>query len=1069
MRFLTGLSILLVAFAALAADSNQTKNGRSCEDELSKTSNARFFEIIPSDRVPSQAEEYREYVKELTEPGGVIEKLGIRMTGQIVEFVQGRDLNALTSGTAGGYPVSFYLDGAAVLRSLQPRNGFALEVVYPGPNFQHGFYRDDNPKAEQMSIIDHVLGHNSFAYSAGMQAYRAGQGLLATKEIDKILTTLYGSFNKDDVQRFYIWSLTLASLLDWYGVHYQTSEEFEPKLDIKAYDPLGRSKAKIERHPKAPTENILPAFAGNIAPHQPEWKRKILELIHTSMAFRPALVHTQIMNEGWASILQEIVPRHTKNNHNFAFWMKAKNVMQQEGKPKLHDPYSLGVFAWRRLKERFEQRPQIRSLKTQLEKDRAFIEYAQEEIIARLDDEQFLRLACDQVFIDRYKLAIVRRASPQEEDPNLPQPNPPPRQPVAQWRIVSKDAEKVVQAIIDQVIKPKYNYNPRVKLVDFNRPGSGEVELVLNDEVSNELALERTQLAPALYALANIIDKPISLEGMMVVERREREPNDPFARRQRPTLPGPTPAGWDFEDQNEEPVPELSRVRVVVSPTGEVRAYLLSKTQSADGKKTFFNESPDQNLSLELSAYLKSYLQDLYMDDLDERDHILSGSQSMREISAQMIARMIDDTPYDSLLIHAPNVAGAILEFKTMMERRMLKALELASRDSQRIRMVNGQPRIRALPMQVHIQFDSDYMEQVRKRKKGAPVDIHLNRTFKDDGVLASGAVGDYQGEDGRVGEIDGNPGDRFWGPGNPQGGGASGTQPGEDPNDPSWVDIPQDLYSKFLGEKVKLPILNPKPGLSRVTKYKPGKRINRMFGQMLPMEIAENAFKRGLEEAIRDGRDPSEDVDRVFDEGFGLMHPRDFVVKSKTITKKPEVKAAVTFVLDASGSTARYMEAFKRFVHDIETLIRAHYRGFAFEYIIFDTQAHVMKNKEDFFRAQLGGGTTYHTGTDKAKWLFNEKYPRQVWDRYTFLMGDMEDFSPDKAFASIKSLLEDSEFFGTVAGLHSQDFSGFLQLLQMIRAEVGSNPAMGLTILDQDGGYRIDHIREVLRNEEED
>lgn len=1006
---------LIIALAA-AFNVYASEDKKNCESQLSGAASARFFEIIPSDRVPSQAEDYKPYVKELTEPGGVIEKLGIRMTGQIVEFVQGRDLNALTSGTAGGYPVSFYLDGAKVLQSLAPRSGFALEVVYPGPQFQHGFYRDDNPKYQQMSIIDHVLGHNSFAYNSGMAAYRAGQGLLATRELDRTLTTLYNSYNKDEVQRYYLWSLTLVRLLDWYGVHYQPSSEFEPKLDIRQFDPLGRSKPKIERHPKAPTENILPAFAANMAPHQPEWKRKILDLLHSSMAFRPALVHSQIMNEGWASIMQEIVPRHTKDNHNFAYWLSASQVMQQEVRPNLQDPYSLGVAGWRRLKERFEERPEIKALATQLEKDRAFIEYGQDEIIAKMDDEQFLRLACDQVFIDRFKLAIVRKTARGEEDPNLPPPNPPPQKPVMQWRIVTRDAEKVVQGIIDQVVKPKYLYNPRVKLVDFNRPGTGEVELVLNDEVSNELALDIPSLGPALFALSQIIDKPVSLEGMLA------------------------------------PGEHLARYRTVVSPTGELRVYKISEDKS---------EQPDEQLSMLLGVYLKAYLEDLYMDDLDEREQILSGSQSMRELANQTMAKMIEDSPYDSLLVHAPNVAGAIMEYKTMIERRMLKALELAQKDSTRLKMVNGQPRIRALPSIVAIQFDDEYMEKALKEKRGAPVDVRMD-------VPSSGAFGDYQGGDGRVGGIDGNPGDRFWGPSNPNGEG-SGKKPGEDPADPSWVDIPPDLYSKFLGEKVKLPVLNRKPGKSRVTKYKPGKKMSRMFGQMLPSEIAENAFKRGISEALAEGRDPFVDTDQLFDEGFALMQPRDFVVKSKTPTKKPEVKAVVTFILDGSASNEPYMEAFKRFVFDIETLIAANYRGFAFEYVIFDTKAHVLKDKKEFFRSELGGGTIYHVGIDKTKWLFGEKYPRNAWDRYTFLMGDMEDFSPEKAFASIKGLLEESEYFGTIAGLHGEESDAIVELLRLIRNESRSNNAVGVTVLDKDGSYRIEHIREVLRNEEDE
>ncbi len=128
-------------------------------------------------------------------------------------------------------------------------------------------------------------------------------------------------------------------------------------------------------------------------------------------------------------------------------------------------------------------------------------------------------------------------------------------------------------------------------------------------------------------------------------------------------------------------------------------------------------------------------------------------------------------------------------------------------------------------------------------------------------------------------------------------------------------MDVPPDLYSRFLGERVKLPILNRKPGQSRVTKTKPGKRITDSKAKPLPNEITENAFRRGAGQAFAEGTDPFDDVNDTIEEGFAYMQPRDWVVKNQTIAKKPDTKAVVVFVLDASASTAQYMESFKRFV----------------------------------------------------------------------------------------------------------------------------------------------------------
>lgn len=1066
------LSLLLPAIGARAADERRPTGDSAkaaCEKALGADgaanggSHISAFIIKESPRAPEDARKYREYVKELVQPGGIIERLGIRMTGQVVEFVIPRDLNALTSGSAGGYPISHYLDGAAVLKSMNPRAGFALEVVYPGPNYQHGFYRDDNDYSQQISIIDHVVGHNNFALTSGLEHYRVGQGLEHTKAMDKLLRSLYEGFDKDQVQRYYLWLMTLMPLVDWYGPHFQPSKDFEPKLDVSGWDPLGRTRPTIQRHPKAPTENVLPAFAANLAPNEPTWKRQLMEHMIVSMGFRPALVHTQIMNEGWASIMQEILPAHSNGNHNFKFWMRASQVMQTERMPKLTDPYSLGVACWRRLREKFNSRPEIREMKTLIEKDRAFIAYA-EEIIRKHTDEQFLRLAMDQVFVDRYKLAVIRKAGEDEQDIHLPPPRRPSQEPIAQWLIVSRDADKVAQMVINKVLKPKYFFNPRVKLIDFTRPGTGEVELRLDDEAGRAFPLKTDTLAPSLYALANIIGKPVSLEGTLLEQASEFPDwawNLPAHVRQ--MYAGLFSAG------------KAARARITVSPVGDVRVYKILSEYRHDspevlaGHTTIREEKLDESMTKEHQGKLKEYIDDLYLEDDTELDRIYSNSESLRKMTQEIVQTVIESSPYDGIVSQAPNAAGAIMEYKSILERRMAKALERAIKKKGGIQVGPRGARVRALPSAVEIEYDREFIQTMMKDMPiGSSKRItNLNRTLEK--ATTPAPMGPFDPDEsgsGRVGPIDGNPGDRFWGPGDPDGGpGQAGTQPGEDPNDLSWVDIPEELYSRFLNERVKLPILNKKPGLSKTRAKKPGGRIARPQGQTLPHEVIVNALNRGIGAVAADGGDPMDDIQETFDRGFDSLQPRDIIVKNTRPTKRPDIKAVVTFVLDASASTEKYYEAFKRFVNDMEALVRANYKGFDFRYIVFDTDAHVMKNRTEFFKARLGGGTRYKVGIERAHKLFNEEYPRSKWDRYTFVLGDMEDFGTT-AVPAIKNLLEDSEYFGTVAGIY-QDPSG-LELLQAIMAEAQSNEGVGYTILDQDGGYKIENMREVLRNEPE-
>jgi hypothetical protein len=533
-----------------------------------------------------------------------------------------------------------------------------------------------------------------------------------------------------------------------------------------------------------------------------------------------------------------------------------------------------------------------------------------------------------------------------------------------------------------------------------------------------------------------------------------------------PTMFGPPQRGQT------PALPPLARVRITVSPSGEVRVFHLGNAESG----RLASEVPDPQATHELSVILNEYIQDLYMEDSKELDRVVSGSQSLRELATQAIASQIDDVPYGSLVEHAPNAAGAISEYKTMLDRRMWRAMELAANNKGgQIRIVGQRARIKALPSVVHLQFDGAYASRVQSAVPPAPVDtFSLNQKVVQIEDIANGtfqspfdAMGGGNGQ--VVGPIDGNPGDRFWGPGQPPPGEATGPRPGEDPNDPSWVDLPQDLYAKFLGERVKLPLLNRKPGQSRVMKTKQGGRVARMFGSQLPDIIMQNALGRGIQDKLADGEDPLADVDSTFDAGFENLQPRDIVVQSRRPAKRPDVKAVVTFVLDGSGSVAKYLEAFKRFVHDMKTVIAANYKGVAFRFIFFDHEAHILKDEIALFNMELGGGTSYSLGINKAKELFEEEYPRSQWDRYTFVMGDMED-SPERTAGPVQELRDVTEFLGVVAGLHHRhDPNGQFSLTGLFQPMAQSEPNVGWTLISPDGEYTIQNIREVLKNEPED
>lgn len=1062
-------------------------SGDKCMKELAKSSEqngkkgrtgSSHYRIIESPRAVPEAQVYNEYIKELTKPGGVLEQLGLETSPQVIEFVPPLDLQAIVSGSAGGYPVRHYLDGAAVLKAMKPSGGFALEVIYPGggkdgeEGYQHGLFRDDNRLNEQYSIIDHAfIGHSHFAKHSGLPHYRVGQGLEATRELDEVLERAYREFDQDYVMRWYLFAQTLKPLLDYSAPYWEAVGDFAPQVGTTSWRSQGggqMGRPEILPHPRKITENVLQAITANLGPEEPSWKREILEKLVISMSFRPALVHTQIMNEGWASIMQEIIPRHTESHHTFEYYLNSQRVMQSENFPNVKDPYSLGVFCWRRIRERFEARPEISSLKSQIEKDANFMKHA-EELMESMTDDDFIRFAVDQRFIDKTKLAVVRRATREEMDPNLPPPSPknPDDPPPAQWIIVSRDPERVAQMLVDTVLKPKYTYRPRVRLMNFQRPNTGEMELVIDDDFGRAIPIDHETIGPALYALANLTNRSISLEATF----------SETVEGQLPDWLWHMPEWWKklYGHLYVSEEKKLIRARVTMSPYGDINAYKIVKETYPPGvldtgtvRKRSFTEERSPELEKEFSSYLGAYIADLYLEDDQQLEKAVSGSETLRQEVSKGIKKISDDPiPQGSLVLQSPNAAGAISQYEMMLNRRMAMAMERASKlKGGFVIGSGGKVKIRALPSEVHIEFDFEYLNKTLNELPPAPVrqaapNLHMTLAKSDsDGVVASPFNPDAGGN-GQVGPIDGHKGDRFWGPGDGKGG--KGNKPGEDENDPSWVDIPDELYSRFLGERVQLPKLNKKPGLSKRNAKKPGKSRRSLGGMLREDRIMENAVGRGVTSLLQDDRDPFENPEDMIHEGFELLQPLDIIVKSTKPTKKPDVKAVVVFVLDASGSVAPYMDAFKRFVNDMEALVRYNYKGFDFRFIAFDTKAHLLKNRDEFFRFELGGGTKYSAGIDRAKKLFEDDYPRAAWDRYTFVLGDMEDFG-DQAMGSIKSLLEESEYFGGVAGLHGDYMP---DLFQGIVSEASSNDAVGHTVIDKDGGYVLRNLKEVLRNEE--
>lgn len=1002
------LQILLVSWVGLGASPCHSLNWAS-----EKPQKPKFDYVLVSSGFDSeQIGLYRRFVDQLNVVGGPLDQLGIPRGHQVVEFLKGNDLNAIVAAP-GGYPVAHYYDGSLISNALSDFRQLVYEVVYSGKSYHHGFYRDDSPVEQQKSILIHVIGHNHFATRSVFDHYRGPNSISVSKNLSELLEKYYVEFGHDEVARWYLFLQTASNLRDMYSARYQTPKDFQFQVHSSK-----KGSADDFRWPKSATENVFAALISALPPTTPSWKRELAEAVFYRNTFVPALIHTQVMNEGWASFLQELVIKHVPEAHTTSHWLGAMKVMSGAEGLKISDPYSLGVHSWRRIYERFLERTEVRSLASALEKDRQFILYADREIISKMDDFQFLEEAIDSKFLIRFKLAIARRAFPSEQKMGVQPPKPG----LVQYVVSTRDRDRIVRKIQNEAVYLKFRFVPRVKLVSLNRRGSGEIELVVNDPVGKTLPMEPSSLTPALYILSRIMERPVSFLCSL------------------------------RSDSN-----QIGRFRVVVSPMGKVQVY---RDESAEVEPSLLGE---------LSGHLRDYLEDLYLEDDQSMKKFVDTNPELLKLSQQMVTQLSNSTSILSLHPHAPTVPQAMLAFESMLQRRMIKAIQRSLTNPASLRRSRQGVFVKALPSVPTFAFETQSIAHRYREEER----LSFNKLALEERVFHPDELGN-----GSIIETDQGQGGLVWGPGDEGSSGGrpgsaggeegegSGRKPGEASLDPSWVPLPEDLYARMLAEKIRLPRINPKPGESRNKNKKLRGRKYQKEGHLLPLEVLLNASKKGAgKSASRDEDLALGDFESWIEEGLTALLPEDFVVRKTKVLPKPDMNAVITFVMDQSASVAGFLGYLKRMSFDIKTLVKTSYKGVQFRFVVFDSAAHDLKSDENkFFRAQLGGGTSYAEGLKKVNEIYASEYPRSQFDRYTLIYGDLEDFDVPQTMQEAQKIINQGEFVGWV---HASRYDVDTGLGAYAFELSETNPYVGYVQIRDPKNYSIKDIKVLFKNEE--
>ncbi|MGE0763999.1 MAG: SpoVR family protein, partial [Bdellovibrionales bacterium] len=1054
-----------------------------CERLLSgEFSGNRSHRLVFSGRDEDVAGKLTEYADLLFAPGGLGEKLGLSSTHQIIQFLPGSEVNAVTAN--GRMPVGHWSEGAKIVKGDRG-GGLIYEMVVSGGMIRHSIYRDDLPWKKQFSILNHVMGHVHFGVHTVFRQSRTIETNQAAYNFDAMMTDFKNKYDPDEVSEWYQYLLSLEWSQDMIGGTYNTVDDFR----VKPQDYARKKGANLFSNPKAPTANIMQAFVANLPPHTPPWKREMAEEFAKLTAYISGAINTKVMNEGFATLMQELLPSHTPYN-TFDHYAEYCCLLSGVVPKSLGNPYWLGLEAWRNIRKRFSARPENKGL-SQFELDERFIAYATKEIIEKMDDKMFLRFGLEDNWLQRQNLVLTRRLPPADWDPSLPPPRPGQFKEPTQYEIVTRDPKRIRESIIMNVKGFEFQM-PKPVLTNLASDGSGIIQMEISDQVGRELSLKKRSMVQTQLVMARVMQAPISLESTIIqVLDQQGDPISPWILKwwlQWRTL-------QELINEGEIQVSK-DRHRVVVYPSGEVRAFKVLRNGNANVsslKIDHFERADDYNVKVELVEVkpLAEELQifsDQFQADLDLGKDALNSLN--RETTMTRLNRAVADAVNGvppGLLLHIPTVPNAINEYWNFANRRKVDALRRAIEHGQGLHQNKNSVAVKVFPDIPGFQFTKmslnlwagslpvpmasnfaglatgsmNTFRLMKPKKQNLQVHDRLSEDIPldidEDGGGEGKKIwheGDGEPEDGD-GDDDGEPRD----PRDP------GQDAGIDPNDPTFMEFDLDLYATMLEDYITLPQLRPLDGASRNFKDVRAGWAYRRSGSRDLGKVARKAVARGVAYYKSKGIVEKNPM-RIIQKGFTLLEGRDIIVKDYTPQPEPDVNAVVFVKMDLSGSYTGFVKRTKQMLFDMRALLLHKYKKVKFVFIGFDGQAVATEDLDEFLKLQLGGGTDYATAFKKTIELFSQ-YPINKWDRFSVLAGDFEDFDTEPNMEGVLDEMRQGVRFMAGVRMAYRTGSGQARVEDLYRHWSSDDPYVSFVDLAPDNEYSPLTLRQIFKNDQ--
>tara|TARA_Y100000034_G_scaffold59644_1_gene72495 strand:- start:13403 stop:14551 length:1149 start_codon:yes stop_codon:yes gene_type:complete len=211
------------------------------------------------------------------------------------------------------------------------------------------------------------------------------------------------------------------------------------------------------------------------------------------------------------------------------------------------------------------------------------------------------------------------------------------------------------------------------------------------------------------------------------------------------------------------------------------------------------------------------------------------------------------------------------------------------------------------------------------------------------------------------------------------------------------------DELASMLGETLELPNIEPKEKCGQ-TKTTSKKYISvNKFGPE-GLRIFKRTYKKALLRTIASGEYHHDDPKSQ------IIIPRqeDKFYKYAKEIKKPDVKVAVFYIMDVSGSmNDKKREIVRTICYWIDLWLQKNYHDkIENRYIIHDTKA-IEIERESFYKVNTSGGTIISRALQLCDNIINEDYDPNIWNIYIFQFSDGDSWGQDDNIISSKLIFK--------------------------------------------------------------